>query len=225
MSIIRPVSRRAVLGLALAGLVAIPRIGWTLNAAPGDSPLVAPAMAEVVAPIQALNDELVAVMRAGRQNSFRDRFHALAPVIDDAFDLAAILRISVGLRWGDLEAAQQVSLAKVFRRFTVASYVANFDTYAGERFEIAPTLRAIGADQVVSTTLVPTSGEAVRIDYVMRQQAGAWKIVDVLLDGTISRVAVQRSDFRSVLAQGGVPALIASLERKVVDLAGGALES
>ncbi len=224
MSNIRPASRRAVLGLALAGLV-IPRIGWTLNAARGDSPLAAPAMAQVVAPIQALNDKLVAVMRAGRQDSFRSRFHTLAPVIDDAFDLAAILRISVGLRWGDLEAAQQASLAKVFRRFTVASYVANFDTYAGERFEIAPTLRAIGADQVVSTTLVPTNGEAVRIDYVMRQEAGAWKIVDVLLDGTISRVAVQRSDFRGVLAQGGAPALIASLERKVMDLAGGALES
>jgi phospholipid transport system substrate-binding protein len=224
MSIIRPASRRAVLGLALAGLV-IPRIGWTLNAAPGDSPLAAPAMAQVVAPIQALNDKLVAVMRAGRQDSFRSRFHTLAPVIDDAFDLAAILRISVGLRWGDLEAAQQASLAKVFRRFTVASYVANFDTYAGERFEIAPTLRAIGADQVVSTTLVPTNGEAVRIDYVMRREAGTWKIVDVLLDGTISRVAVQRSDFRGVLAQGGAPALIASLERKVMDLAGSALES
>ena len=34
----------------------------------------------------------------------------------------------------------------------------------------------------------------------MRQvNADAWKAVDVLLDGTISRVAVQRSDFRSLL--------------------------
>ena len=72
-------------------------------------------------------------------------------------------------------------------------------------------MRAIGADQVVSTTIVPTSGDAVRIDYVMRQEGAAWKIVDVLLDGTISRVAVQRSDFRGVLARGGAPALIASL--------------
>jgi phospholipid transport system substrate-binding protein len=50
-------------------------------------------------------------------------------------------------------------------------------------------------------------------------------VVDVLLDGTISRVAVQRSDFRGTLAHGGVPALIASLERKVRDMAGSALES
>ena len=213
----RPVSRRAVLGLALAGLVAAPRRGWALDAAP--------VAGEVTAPIQALDDGLVAVMRAGKPTPFRDRFHMLAPTVDHVFDLATILRISVGLRWGDVEAAQQASLLQVFRRFTVASYVANFDSYAGERFAVAPTLRAIGMDQVVSTTLVPGSGETVRIDYVMRRGDVAWKVVDVLLDGTISRVAVQRSDFRGVLAQGGAPALIASLERKVVDLAGGALES
>ncbi len=59
----------------------------------------------------------------------------------------------------------------------------------------------------------------------MRREHGGWKIVDVLLDGTISRVAVQRSDFRDVLAQGGATALIASLERKAADLTGGARDS
>jgi phospholipid transport system substrate-binding protein len=113
----------------------------------------------------------------------------------------------------------------VFRRFTVASYVANFDSDDGQHFEVAPSLRTIGTDQVVSTTMVPTKGDKVRLDYVMRQEGADWKIVDVLLDGTISRVAVQRSDFRSVLAQGGAAALMASLERKVVDLAGSSLES
>jgi phospholipid transport system substrate-binding protein len=207
------VSRRAVLGLVVAGAVAVPRRGWTLDTA------------AVTTPVQALNGGLVAAMQAGRQVSFRDRFHALAPTIDRVFDLAGILRISIGPRWADVDAAQQASLLKVFRRFTVASYIANFDSYDGEQFEIAPTLRAIGTDQVVSTTLVPTSGDTVRIDYVMRQDGAAWKVADVLLDGTISRVAVQRSDFRGVMAQGGAPALIASLERKVVDMAGSALES
>jgi phospholipid transport system substrate-binding protein len=202
-----------VLGLVLAGAVAVPRRGWALDTA------------AVATPIQALNQGLVAVMQAGRRVSFRDRFHTLAPTIDRAFDLAGILRTSVGPRWGDVEAAQQADLLKMFRRFTVASYIANFDSYDGQRFEIAPALRTIGTDQVVSTTLVPTSGDTIRIDYVMRQVGADWKIVDVLLDGTISRVAVQRSDFRGVMAQGGAPALVASLERKVVDMAGSALES
>jgi len=212
----RVVSRRAVLGAVLAG-VATSRGG---RAAGAD-----PTVDEVAAPIRALNDGLLAVMHAGKSASFLDRFNVLAPTIDRTFDLPGILRVSVGLRWDQIDAAQQASLLKVFRRFTVASYVSNFDSYNNQRFEIAPTLRAIGADQVVSTKFVPQGGDANQIDYVMRQEGATWKVVDVLLDGTISRVAVQRSDFRNVLAHGGAPALIASLQHKVVDLAGSSLDS
>lgn len=208
-----PLSRRGLLGLALAGLVAAPR-----GAAAADS-------GAVTAPIQALNDALISVMKAGKKVRFRDRFQTLAPAIDRAFDLPGILRVSVGPQWSSIDAAQKDTLQTVFRRFTVASYVANFDSYDGERFDIAPTLRASGADQIVGTTMVPTRGDRVRIDYVMRQEGEGWKVVDVLLDGTISRVAVQRSDFRALLARGGAPALIASLQAKVADLAGGGLES
>jgi phospholipid transport system substrate-binding protein len=200
-----------MLGLALAGLTAV-------RGARAQNPS-GPA-----ASIQALNDGLIAVMRAGKATPFSDRFHTLAPTVDRVFDLPEILRVSVGLYWSGVDAAQQADLQKVFRGFTVASYVANFNSYDGQRFEIAPALRAIGNDQVVSTNFVPTSGDPDRIDYVMRQEGAAWQVVDVLLDGTISRVAVQRSDFRGVLARGGAPALIASLQRKVVDLGGNAQE-
>ena len=212
------VSRRAALGLALAGLVAAPRRGRAAGAVP--------VVDEVTAPIGALDGVLIEVMRAGKRTPFRDRFHMLAPTIDRVFDIAGILAVSVGPRWAEIEAARQVALVGVFRRFTVASYVDNFDSYAHERFEIAPDLRAIGADQVVSTNLVsPNGDDPIRVDYVMRRENATWKVVDVLLDGTISRVAVQRSDFRDVLAQGGAPGLIASLERKMADLTGGAPES
>jgi phospholipid transport system substrate-binding protein len=48
-----------------------------------------------------------------------------------------------------------------------------------------------------------------------------WQAVDVLTDGSISRVAVQRSDFRGLLMAGGVPALTKGLEHKVALLSGG----
>jgi phospholipid transport system substrate-binding protein len=57
----------------------------------------------------------------------------------------------------------------------------------------------------------------------MSQTASGWKVVDVLEDGSISRVAVQRSDFRAVLASGGSDALLEELSRKASDLSGGAL--
>jgi phospholipid transport system substrate-binding protein len=178
-------------------------------------------------PVDELYVALRAAMRAGRATPFKQRFDQLAPVIDRTFDLDAILQTSVGLRWPSLDAGSRQTLAAVFRAFTIASYTANFDTDNGEKLEVLPRTRAAAAETVVESSLVPANGDPVRIDYLVRQGQGAqgpvWRIVDVLLDGSISRVAVQRSDFRSLLASGSPVPLIDSLKRKVADLSGGTM--
>ena len=174
-----------------------------------------------VAPIQALNQALLNAMRSGKLVPFAQRYAALAPAVERAFDLPAILRASAGLRWNSLQPAEQQQLLDVFRKFTVSSYVANFDDYSGERIEVVPDARTIGADQVVGTRIVG-SGEPSRIDYVMHRTPDGWRAIDVLLNGAISQVAVNRSDWRALLASGA-GSLIASLQRKVADLSGGAI--
>jgi phospholipid transport system substrate-binding protein len=119
---------------------------------------------------------------------------------------------------------QQAALTDAFRRYTIASYVANFDAYSGERFELMPTITTVGNDRVVQTRIVSASGQAHALAYVMRQTAGGWRIVDVLADGSVSRVAAQRSEVRSVLADGGGPGLLVSLRRKTAELSGGILQ-
>jgi phospholipid transport system substrate-binding protein len=178
---------------------------------------------EAAAPIAALNRGLIANMQAGKATPFAKRFATLAPLVEGAFDIPGILQASVGPRWAALPPAQQSQLLDVFRRFTVASYVANFDNYDGEKLEVLPDSRNVGADQVVASQIVPASGTPTRIDYVMRRTPAGWRAVDVLLNGSISRVAVQRSDFRSLLGSGDAGPLIQSLQRKIADLSGGAL--
>jgi phospholipid transport system substrate-binding protein len=173
------------------------------------------------APIRALNDGLLQIMHAGAKTPFAEREKMLAPAIQAAFDLPQILKTSVGPRWASLPPAQQTELMELFRRYTVASYVANFDAYAGEQFIILPATRSVGNERVVATRIVPREGDPTRIDYVMRPESGGWKAVDVLLDGSISRVAVQRSDFRALLGGGDAGPLIASLRRKTAALESG----
>jgi phospholipid transport system substrate-binding protein len=174
------------------------------------------------APIAALNEALIAGMKAGR-SPFPQRFAALRPVVERAFDLPTVLAAVVGPRWTTLPPAQQARLLDTFRSFTVASYAANFDSFSGERLEVLPDTRMVGQDQVVATRIVQANGTPVRLDYVMRRGPQGWRAVDVLLDGSISRVAVQRSDFRSLITQGDAGALIASLNKKIADLSGGTL--
>jgi phospholipid transport system substrate-binding protein len=163
----------------------------------------------------------VEIMKAGPQTSFQHRYDILAPVIDHTFDLATILEESVGPLWSALPQAQQTMLTDAFRRYTVASYVNSFDDFNGQHFEISSETRSVGSEQVVETKVIPKKGDTHELDYVMRQDSDGWRVVDVLADGAISRVAVQRSDFRRVLARGGAQALADSLRTKSASLSEG----
>jgi len=175
----------------------------------------------VLAPVQRLIDSLLSIMKAGMATPFQLRFATLGPVVDQSFDLATILKESVGSTWATLPPDQQNMLADAFRRYTVASYVNSFDSYNGQRFDVLPQTRTVGADQVVQTRLIPKAGESHELDYVVRQGSSGWRVVDVLAEGSISRVAVQRSDFRRLLARGGAQALADSLRAKSADMSDG----
>lgn len=177
----------------------------------------------VVAPVQQLCDQLVRIMKMGASTPFEQRYKVLEPVIESVFDLETILQLSVGLGWGALPPDQKSALAAAFRRYTVASYVNSFDSFTGQRFEVGSDTNSLpNGDQVVKTKIVSPSGESHELNYVMRHRPQGWRAVDVLEDGSISRVAVQRSDFRQILLSGGAQALVSSLQRKTMELSGGA---
>jgi phospholipid transport system substrate-binding protein len=208
------IGRRGLLGLAVTALV----VGNSWRPASADTGDDASAKAAV----QQLNDALLAAMKAGARTPFTDRYRALDPVVTQVFDLDAVLAASIGLSWATLSSTQKAELATAFRRYTVSSYVANFDTYNGQSFEVLPTVRTVGnGEVVVQTRLLRTNDSPLKLDYVMRRGPAGWQVVDVLTDGSISRVAVQRSDFRELLSGGGVHALTAGLDRKVGNLSGG----
>lgn len=193
--------------------------------AQGTSATVAPANAAVgpTQSVAALNDALLTVMKAGRATPFAQRVATLTPVVQRVFDLPLLLQNSIGPgRWPSIPDAQKAQLMDLFTQFTVGSYVANFDSFSGEQFVVAPDLRHVGRDVVVQTRIVGSGGDGTRLDYVMRETDGGWQVVDILLDGSISRVAVMRSDYRALLAQGDASKLIDSLRGKIADFEAGA---
>ena len=177
------------------------------------------------APIVALNAGLIATMKAGSANaSFTARYQALDPVVKSTYNLQVILQNSTGFYWSTLPAAQQQELAKLFEQFTVASYVSAFSSYNGQSFQLLPDERSVGASKVVETQILPGDGSApTRLDYVMTNGAAGWQVTDVLLNGTISKVALQSSDFSSEVTSGDASQLISALKAKVATLSGGAL--
>ena len=161
MSVSSP-DRRTLLRSALGAVVGCAALGQAV------------AATDVTGPVEQLHAGLVAIMKAGKSTSFRQRYDMIAPVIRRAFDLDSILRQAIGPRWNTLPGDQQEALVDAFHRYTIASYVANFEGYSGERFEITPHVRTTGRDRIVETRIVGASGQVHALDYLMREEAGGW---------------------------------------------------
>jgi phospholipid transport system substrate-binding protein len=167
-------------------------------------------------------DVLLSVMKEGQKLGFDGRRQKLAPAITQAFDLPLMTRLVVGLQWPGVPADQQKQLVAAFTDFSVATYASQFDDFSGERFEVDPKAApAPGSDVIVKTKLVQSSGEPVQLDYLLRQEQGEWRIIDVFLEGTISQLAARRSEFSSILRDQGASGLISVLKEKTKALATG----
>jgi phospholipid transport system substrate-binding protein len=184
-------------------------------------PFAATAATPEAAPVEALDAALIATMKAGSAGqSFQERAAALAPVVRSSYNLAVVEQNSVGFLWSTIPLAQQQQVAAEFEEFTVASYVAEFSKYGGEKIELLPAEKTLGADKIVETQIVPANGGApTRLDYVVANGPMGWQITDVLLNGTISQVAIHSSDFSSLVTSGDATQLIAALKKKTATLA------
>lgn len=160
-------------------------------------------------------------MKHGRELGMRGRYQALAPAVDAAFNIPTMIQFIVGASWASMPDADHRALIEAFRRMTIANYASNFDDFHGERFDVDPNVQSRGLDRFVQTTLVPSDGKPVPLDYRMRETAGSWKIIDVLLNGYVSELAMRRSDFASTLAKGGPAALTEKLNALADNLLSG----
>jgi phospholipid transport system substrate-binding protein len=156
------------------------------------------------APVQMLCDRLIANMKGGAQLGFSGRAAAIGPVVDRAFDLPLMTRLTIGPQWNMVSASDQSALVSAIRKLTVNQYAANFT--------IDPKVETRGADRLVRTSLVQRKDPPVAIGYRLRQSGNGWKIIDVYYQNSISQLATRRSDFARVFQTGGAKALLKHLD-------------
>ena len=174
--------------------------------------------------VRGFYDTLLGTMKNGQILGQSGRYARLAPVVDRVFDVASMTRLAIGSSWATLPPAQQQQLIEAFRHYIAATYADRFDSYSGEQLQVTGEQR-YNADVIVQTKIVKSDGETTTLNYLMRQNQGSWRISDVYLDGTISQLAVQRSEFNSILRREGVDGLVMALNRKADLLSRGVARS
>jgi phospholipid transport system substrate-binding protein len=197
-------TRRTALS-AMAALLALATVASTGATA------AEPAAAAT--PVRGFYDTLLNTMQQGDKLGQSGRFAALEPVVQRTFDIPYMTRMAVGPSWSSLSDAKRRQVTEAFGRYITATWASRFDSYSGEKLEVAGA-KPYGASQLVETRIVKSDGEPVSINYLMRRDGDGWRIGDVYLTGTISELATRRAEFTSVLRSQGVDGLIDALNSK-----------
>lgn len=201
---------------ALAGLILLgtpPVLATTVALKP--QPIVQPdAVDGAQAPVETLHSALLDAMKMAKTKDVRARFAILEPVLARTFDMRLMTALSAGSFWRGVSVESQKALVDAFQRFSIATYASRFNGWSGQSFETLAVNDGPRGTKIVRTRINNPDKEPVPLSYVLREAAGHWRIVDILLAAGISEIAVRRSEYRSVLKSGGVAALAALLETR-----------
>jgi len=170
--------------------------------------------------VDALHESLLHVMKNAEELGYQGRFDALSETIPALFDISFMAEKSVGRYWKTADDAERQHLLETFTEFTIANYAGNFDGYSGETFETLDVVDSTHGTQLVRSRLIESDGDVVQLDYRLRSEDdGSWKIIDVYLNGTVSELAMRRSEYSALIQREGFDSLIVALNQKITDLA------
>jgi phospholipid transport system substrate-binding protein len=175
-----------------------------------------PAVPPATAAIERLNATLLDVMKNAEKLGFEGRRAQLEPVLDATYDFPAMAQRSLGPAFAKLDEAQRARFVQAFRGMTLRTYATRFTGWAGERFETKGQEDSV-AGTVIVRSVVHAENEDVSLDYRLRDTPSGWRVIDVYLRGTVSELALRRSEYSAVLEREGFEALLSALERKVAE--------
>ena len=195
----------------------LPVAAWALLLA-GAARAAEPAAIAVIAK---LNATLLDALKNAETLGYQGRYDKIAPAVPQAFDVDFMAEKSIGKYWKPLSDAEKARWVALFREFTAANYAGNFDRYSGQRFEISGEEPSQNETTVVHSKLVNPGGEDTELNYRLHATPAGPRIIDVYLKGTVSELALRRSDYTSVIEREGFDALLTTVRAKIGDLAAG----
>ena len=180
----------------------------------------ASAVPAAKATVETLHAALLDAMKNAAALGFEGRRSRLAPVVEQTYDMPFVTAVLLGTNWRALDDAARQRAIDTVTRYTVATYASRFDGFSGERFETISETPLSNGRQHVRTLIVESDGETVQLDYVLHDEGGAARIINVVADG-VSDLALKRSEYAAVMKIGGFEGLMDGLERQIADLAKG----
>ena len=161
--------------------------------------------------VKNLVDAAILVLKIPVEEQAR-RERGLRDLLIENFDLPLITRLVVGRYWRKANAAQKEAFMMVFEQHIVQVYTSQFGVYSDQRVEMRTVAARTDKDTIVGTEIMRQSDPPLRLDWLVRETNGSYKIIDLAAEG-VSMMTTKRSEFSSVIAREGIDGLINRLEQ------------
>ncbi len=133
---------------------------------------------------------------AAKKKEFRSLLHT-------NFDMKTLGRFALGRYWNTSSPAQRAEYQRLFETMIVDVYSNRFSEYKGQDLDVRSSRMEGEKDVNVTSYVVDNnSGQEIQVDWRVRYKDGAYRVVDVIVEG-VSMAVTQRSDFSSVIQRGG----------------------
>lgn len=114
--------------------------------------------------------------------------------------------------WKNATSTQRAEFIKQFKYSVISTYANALASYDDDKVRFYPLRAGYTGKKLVQirSVIIRKNGRSIPITYDLVLTGGQWKVCDFSIEG-ISMVQSYRSQFASVLARGGLPALIQQL--------------
>lgn len=127
-------------------------------------------------------------------------------------DLSRMGASVIGRRyWLGATSAQRGEFIRQFKKLVISTYSAALSSYDGDKVQVYPLRGGVRRVVTVKSVIIRRSGQRIPISYNLMSRGGSWKIFDFSIEN-VSMVRSYNAQFSSVLANGGIAALIRKLQ-------------
>ena len=149
--------------------------------------------------------------------SVDERYRKLEPLIEKTHDLRYIAEFALRKQWPMLTESDRQRFIAAFEKLSVMTYASRFKNVSANTFKSAgqPTIESGRAH--VLTAIARQSQPDVSLDYMLEQNGGAWRIINIIADG-VSDLALKRAEYQRILGSGSIDDLIKELEAQTARL-------
>jgi phospholipid transport system substrate-binding protein len=159
--------------------------------------------------VKAKQAELTKLVKAGKPDAEVDK------VFDQVLDYRILAEAALGQHWADRTPAERDEFTALLSKLVRASYRKNLKNTLGYDVTYKGTEKGKDGEVVrtVAKNIKDARQEPLSIDYVVRSEGGAPRIVDVVTEGS-SMVGNYRSSFNRIMKKGGFGEVLKRMRKK-----------